>query len=261
MLSALIGGALIGLAATLFRSQRTRRGGERNAERRAPGVGPARGAARLPRRSRGRGSALPGFPRAAGPGAISRSASLLVAGVLVGFGTRLGGGCTSGHGVCGLSRFSSPLAGGDPDLHGRGRRDRLRARPPPSGVEGSMRRARDRVRRRIAVRDRPLPLGDDRSPQDGRVPRRLWTLEPEPRGGDGGRDRRPRVAAAAAPRRDDGAATRAASGGPRRDRWQARALARRHLRRRLGARRATARAPRSCRSGSGRRRRSGSWAR
>lgn len=28
------------------------------------------------------------------------------AGVLVGFGTRLGGGCTSGHGVCGLSRLS-----------------------------------------------------------------------------------------------------------------------------------------------------------
>src|SRR3954462_14854523 len=28
------------------------------------------------------------------------------AGLLVGFGTRLGGGCTSGHGVCGLGRFS-----------------------------------------------------------------------------------------------------------------------------------------------------------
>lgn len=33
-------------------------------------------------------------------------AALVVAGLLVGFGTRLGGGCTSGHGVCGLSRFS-----------------------------------------------------------------------------------------------------------------------------------------------------------
>jgi uncharacterized membrane protein YedE/YeeE len=32
---------------------------------------------------------------------------LLVAGVLVGFGTRLGGGCTSGHGVCGLGRLSA----------------------------------------------------------------------------------------------------------------------------------------------------------
>ena len=31
---------------------------------------------------------------------------LVVAGLLVGIGTRIGGGCTSGHGVCGLSRFS-----------------------------------------------------------------------------------------------------------------------------------------------------------
>lgn len=31
---------------------------------------------------------------------------IVVAGLLVGFGTRLGGGCTSGHGVCGLSRLS-----------------------------------------------------------------------------------------------------------------------------------------------------------
>lgn len=32
--------------------------------------------------------------------------SILVAGLLVGFGARLGSGCTSGHGVCGLSRLS-----------------------------------------------------------------------------------------------------------------------------------------------------------
>jgi len=31
---------------------------------------------------------------------------LMLAGLLVGFGTRLGSGCTSGHGVCGLSRLS-----------------------------------------------------------------------------------------------------------------------------------------------------------
>jgi uncharacterized membrane protein YedE/YeeE len=31
---------------------------------------------------------------------------LVVAGVLVGIGTRYGGGCTSGHGVCGVSRLS-----------------------------------------------------------------------------------------------------------------------------------------------------------
>ncbi len=29
-----------------------------------------------------------------------------IAGLLVGFGSRLGGGCTSGHGVCGLGRLS-----------------------------------------------------------------------------------------------------------------------------------------------------------
>jgi uncharacterized membrane protein YedE/YeeE len=32
---------------------------------------------------------------------------LIVAGLLVGFGTRLGSGCTSGHGVCGIARLSS----------------------------------------------------------------------------------------------------------------------------------------------------------
>ena len=31
---------------------------------------------------------------------------IVLAGLLVGFGTRLGSGCTSGHGVCGLSRLS-----------------------------------------------------------------------------------------------------------------------------------------------------------
>jgi uncharacterized membrane protein YedE/YeeE len=32
--------------------------------------------------------------------------TLIMAGLLVGFGTRLGNGCTSGHGVCGLGRLS-----------------------------------------------------------------------------------------------------------------------------------------------------------
>jgi uncharacterized membrane protein YedE/YeeE len=34
------------------------------------------------------------------------AATVIAGGLLVGFGTRLGGGCTSGHGVCGLARFS-----------------------------------------------------------------------------------------------------------------------------------------------------------
>ncbi|WP_028744790.1 YeeE/YedE family protein [Rhizobium mesoamericanum] len=38
---------------------------------------------------------------------IESSPMLLIAGgILVGFGTRLGSGCTSGHGVCGLARLS-----------------------------------------------------------------------------------------------------------------------------------------------------------
>ena len=32
--------------------------------------------------------------------------TLIVAGILVGFGTRMSSGCTSGHGICGLSRLS-----------------------------------------------------------------------------------------------------------------------------------------------------------
>ncbi len=39
--------------------------------------------------------------------AIDASAvTLLAGGLLVGYGTRLGGGCTSGHGVCGIARLS-----------------------------------------------------------------------------------------------------------------------------------------------------------
>jgi uncharacterized membrane protein YedE/YeeE len=32
---------------------------------------------------------------------------IVIAGLLVGFGARLGGGCTSGHGVCGMARLSA----------------------------------------------------------------------------------------------------------------------------------------------------------
>jgi uncharacterized membrane protein YedE/YeeE len=38
------------------------------------------------------------------PGAST--GTVVIAGLLVGFGTRMGNGCTSGHGVCGLSRLS-----------------------------------------------------------------------------------------------------------------------------------------------------------
>ncbi len=46
------------------------------------------------------GGAIPDVDIAASPAVI------VAGGLLVGFGTRLGNGCTSGHGVCGLARFS-----------------------------------------------------------------------------------------------------------------------------------------------------------
>ncbi len=36
----------------------------------------------------------------------ANNSTLIVAGLLVGFGSRMGSGCTSGHGICGLSRLS-----------------------------------------------------------------------------------------------------------------------------------------------------------
>src|SRR6266702_4073251 len=65
-------------------------------------------------------SASPGFTRPAAAASASTPAPpafapragyplplVLLAGVLVGFGTAQGGGCTSGHGVCGISRLSA----------------------------------------------------------------------------------------------------------------------------------------------------------
>lgn len=46
----------------------------------------------------------PGLMRA--PRIDAGTLTLIAAGLLVGFGTRYGSGCTSGHGVCGLSRLS-----------------------------------------------------------------------------------------------------------------------------------------------------------
>jgi len=41
------------------------------------------------------------------PAIASSLALVAVAGLLVGFGTRMGNGCTSGHGVCGFARLSA----------------------------------------------------------------------------------------------------------------------------------------------------------
>lgn len=53
------------------------------------------------------GPLLAGFLSLAQPITLSAGGlTTAVAGLLVGFGTRLGSGCTSGHGVCGMARFS-----------------------------------------------------------------------------------------------------------------------------------------------------------
>ena len=54
----------------------------------------------------GGGLLLVAYPAAFPVAASQPLPQLAVAGVLVGVGTRVGNGCTSGHGVCGLSRRS-----------------------------------------------------------------------------------------------------------------------------------------------------------
>jgi uncharacterized membrane protein YedE/YeeE len=99
---ALIGGALIGLGATLFWISTGR----------TAGVSGILGAAVRDARGRAEGLAfLVGLVVAGALGGAPLPTRqpigwLLGAGLLVGFGTRLGGGCTSGHGVCGISRGS-----------------------------------------------------------------------------------------------------------------------------------------------------------
>jgi uncharacterized membrane protein YedE/YeeE len=53
------------------------------------------------------GAAILNLLTGRGAGSFPEWPFLLVAGVVVGFGTRLGSGCTSGHGVCGVSRLSA----------------------------------------------------------------------------------------------------------------------------------------------------------
>ena len=107
--SALIGGALIGLAAALLWWMLGRIAGVSNilgSVVTEPGDDSAWRLAFLAGLLLAGLSAMLLFPGAvhfdlkAGPG------QLLIAGLLVGFGTQMGGGCTSGHGVCGIGRLS-----------------------------------------------------------------------------------------------------------------------------------------------------------
>ena len=107
MLPALIGGALIGLAASAFWFGNGRVAGVSGIVRGALRAGPQRGelllflaglvTAGLLASALGRAPATASGPPLGG---------LALAGGLVGLGTRLAGGCTSGHGVCGIARFS-----------------------------------------------------------------------------------------------------------------------------------------------------------
>ena len=106
--SALAGGALIGLAAAIFALANGRVAGisgllgsllQRNAEGRGEKAAFVVGLLLAPLLW-GLFRALPAVHFEVG------SLGLIVAGLLVGIGTRYGSGCTSGHGVCGLSRLS-----------------------------------------------------------------------------------------------------------------------------------------------------------
>jgi uncharacterized membrane protein YedE/YeeE len=106
--SALVGGALIGLAAALLMLLNGRIAGVSGilggalARERDSGwrVAFLAGLIAAPLIMGALGDPLPA-PRMPASWAV-----VIAGGLLVGFGTRLGGGCTSGHGVCGMARLS-----------------------------------------------------------------------------------------------------------------------------------------------------------
>jgi uncharacterized protein len=107
--SGLLGGALIGLAASLLLLGTGRVAG-------VSGITAGALFSREPSARSWRLAFLAGLVAAGvpfvlfAPGAIAPSPRpllwLAISGLLVGIGTRLGNGCTSGHGVCGVSRLS-----------------------------------------------------------------------------------------------------------------------------------------------------------
>ena len=106
----LIGGALIGLAATLlllFNGQVAGISGILGALLRKPQRGDIAWRIVFTAALAGGGFALHAIMPDAFVISIQRSTgAILFAGLLVGIGTQLGNGCTSGHGVCGISRLS-----------------------------------------------------------------------------------------------------------------------------------------------------------
>ena len=105
-----IGGLLIGLAAAIMLLGLGRIAGVSGMAARATGIADS-GAPRNVAIAFVVGLPLGAFLIAQTVGAVNVNfpASiwpLIIGGLLVGYGTRLGSGCTSGHGVCGLSRLS-----------------------------------------------------------------------------------------------------------------------------------------------------------
>ncbi len=111
---ALLGGLLVGLAAVMLMALNGRIAGVSGiaAGLFAPRAGAQRGWRLLFLLGLPLGAALYSLLSAALGGELPTlrpppgAAVLITAGLLVGFGTALAGGCTSGHGVCGLARLS-----------------------------------------------------------------------------------------------------------------------------------------------------------
>jgi uncharacterized membrane protein YedE/YeeE len=108
-LGGLAGGVLIGLAAALMLLGAGRIAGVSGIAARAAGLaegGMPRGAALAFLAGLPLGAALLALLVERRPPAFPDWPYLVAAGLIVGIGTRLGSGCTSGHGVCGVSRLS-----------------------------------------------------------------------------------------------------------------------------------------------------------
>ncbi|WP_285713175.1 YeeE/YedE family protein [Erythrobacter oryzae] len=105
----LIGGGLIGLAAALMLLGAGRIAGVSGIAARAFGLAESslpRGQAFAFLLGLPLGAAIVMHLTGAAVPAFAGPVTLIVAGLIVGVGTRLGSGCTSGHGVCGMSRLS-----------------------------------------------------------------------------------------------------------------------------------------------------------
>ena len=109
-LEGLIGGLMIGVAAALMLLGLGRIAGVSGLAARATGIADS-GTPRVIAAAFVVGLPLGAFLMSLIVGGIetrfpSSVIPLLIGGLLVGYGTRLGSGCTSGHGVCGMSRLS-----------------------------------------------------------------------------------------------------------------------------------------------------------